>query len=64
MAEPSRKVERIMLATVDPEPRGPEGETYPALSSMLHRVCQDDPARFEEATRLIRLFIERALADG
>lgn len=30
----------------------------PAATVLLHRVCDNDPMKFEEAARIIRLFIE------
>ena len=38
-----------------------DGKPVPALTSLLHRVCQNDPERFEEATRIVALFINEAL---
>jgi hypothetical protein len=66
MSDPSPRVERIMFTTFDPEPRNLDGETVrlPALTTMLYRVCGNDQKRFDEATRLVQLFIEAALADG
>ena len=32
------------------------------MTTMLHRVCDNDPKKFEEATRLLELFIEEALS--
>jgi hypothetical protein len=31
------------------------------MSTMLYRVCDNDPVRFEEATRLVQLFIDAAM---
>jgi len=65
MAEPIPQVTRIMFTTVDPTLRELNGEvvTLPALTTMLHAVCRNDDVRFQEACRLIQLFIEKALAD-
>lgn len=33
------------------------------MTTLLYRVCKDDADIFEEATRLVKLFIEEALAN-
>jgi hypothetical protein len=38
-----------------------EGRPVPALTTLLHRVCGNDPKKFEEATRLVELFVTKAL---
>lgn len=49
-----------LMATKDPE-HFIMGQPIPALTTLLHGVCGNDPEKFEEATRLIELFIEEAL---
>jgi hypothetical protein len=55
----SEAVTAILLGTVDPTV-SLAGWPVPAMTTMLYRVCDNDPARFEEATRLVRLFIAAA----
>jgi hypothetical protein len=37
---------------------------FPAITVLLHRVCNGDQGKFEEATRLIGLYMEAAFAEG
>ncbi len=46
----------FLLSTVDPT-ISLDGRPVPAMTTMLYRVCDNDPQRFEEATRLVHLFI-------
>lgn len=55
-------VDIIMMQTKDPTTLI-EGLSVPALTTLLYRVCDNDERRFEEADRLVRLFIETAIAD-
>lgn len=50
------EIEHILFSTTDPK------TNLPAMTTMLYRVCENDEAKFEEACRLINLFIERAVA--
>lgn len=52
----------LQMRTVDPE-TSINGQPVPALTSLLFRVCDKDPDKFEEATRLLALFIEQARSD-
>lgn len=57
--------ERALYGTNDPmvkfpTPVGPDN--MPALTTLLYVVCQNDQEKFEEATRLVGLFIDHALA--
>ena len=54
-------VEKVLYLTKDP--LSPI-EDCPALTTLLYRVCQEDVERFEEATRIVGLFIEEALNNG
>lgn len=56
-------IERIMLGTVDPTVRVENGP-LPALSTLLIRVCDGNEAKFNEATRLVSLFVANALGHG
>lgn len=50
-----------MLKVNDPTTAGLMGpEPMPALTVLLHRVCGSDVAKFEEACRLINLFMDEA----
>jgi hypothetical protein len=59
-------LDRILLTTMDPELRPWEGgpTQFPALTTLMFRVCDGDEARFLEACRLVELFIARALEVG
>lgn len=46
---------QVFLSTTDPE------NGLPALTTLLYRVCNGEQAKFEEANRLIELFIDEAL---
>lgn len=59
--EITEAVERLLFSTVDPTVEM-DGRPLPAMSTMLYRVCDTDLVKFEEATRLIGLFIADALA--
>ena len=50
-------VEKFFYTTVDPQ------TGMPAMTTLLHRVCKGDDQKFDEACRLIRLFMESALND-
>ena len=56
----SADVAAILFGTVDPTV-SLDGRPIPAMSTMLYRVCDNDPVRFEEATRLVQLFIDAAM---
>ena len=49
----------VQMRTVDPD-MVIGGHPVPALTTLLHRVCVADPSKFEEACRLVGLFIEQA----
>ncbi len=53
--------EAIMMSTVDPTVTIGD-HPVPALTTLLHRVCGGDQFKFEEATRLVDLFIMEALS--
>jgi hypothetical protein len=57
-----QNIELVLYATRDPETLF-QGAPVPAMTTMLHRVCGNDAAKFDEAVRLVKLFIESAL-DG
>lgn len=54
-------VDKVLYLTKDP--LSPIKDC-PALTTLLYRVCQEDVERFEEATRIVGLFIEEALNSG
>lgn len=33
------------------------------VTTLLHRVCDEDPGKFEEATRIVELFIRAAIGE-
>lgn len=49
------QVDTIILSTNDPE------YDVPALTTLLHRVCGNNHKKFDEANRLIELFVKKAL---
>lgn len=49
------KIDKLMLMTNDPV------HNMPALATLLHKVCGNNGKTFNEADRLIRLFMEKAL---
>ena len=51
-------VDKVLYLTKDP--LSPIKDC-PALTALLYGVCQNDHKRFEEATRIVGLFIEEAL---
>lgn len=55
--------QRVFFLTTDPTAML-DGKPLPAATTMLYRVCGNDPDKFHEATRLIELFIREALATG
>lgn len=62
--ELAEQVGRILMMTKDPTVHFPDRDSVPAITTLLHRVCGNDLTKFEEATRLIELFIVAALKDG
>ena len=55
------QIERVLYGTADPTV-SLDGKSVPAMTTRLYRVCDNDPKKFEEATRLLELFIEEALS--
>lgn len=53
-------VDLVNYTTKDAEHQAFGGDV-PALTTLLFRVCKNDPAVFEEATRLVELFIRRTI---
>ena len=51
---------RVVYRTTDPT-TCLDGKPVPALTTLLHRVCDNDETKFEEALRLIELFVSHAL---
>lgn len=52
------RIDILQMKTIDPQ------TDMLALTSVLHRVCDNDDSKFDEACRLIRLFMEAAQNDG
>lgn len=50
-----------LLATTDPHHFGAimPGQSVPALTILLLQICKNDPNLFQEATRLVCLFIKK-----
>lgn len=51
---------RVTYGTVDPN-FSIDGRPVPALTTLLHNVCGNDPKRFEEACRVVDLFVDEAI---
>lgn len=49
----------VQMRTVDPD-LAIGGVPVPALTTLLYQVCGKDAEKFEEACRLVGLFIEQA----
>jgi hypothetical protein len=56
----SQTTNKILFRTIDPTLRL-DGQPLPAMTTLLYRVCDNDPVKFEEATRIVELFISEAL---
>lgn len=56
-----RIVYKTNYTTIDPTVTF-QGKPMPALTTLLHRICHNDPKQFEEATRIVDLFIRKAIA--
>ena len=54
-------VERTFYTTQDPTTSAPNGGHLPAMTSVLYKICGRDPDKFNEATRLISLFIKEGI---
>lgn len=51
----------VLFSTVDPTVELAPGKPVPAMTTMLYRVCDNDPVKFEEATRLVQLIVAEAI---
>lgn len=56
-------IDAILMHTVDPQ-NSISGKPVPALTTLLYRVCDGHPGKFDEANRLITLFILEAQRRG
>lgn len=54
------RTERVLYITKDNTVQF-MGGPVPAMTTMLMRVCDNNPEKFEEAMRLVKLFVEEAL---
>lgn len=54
-------IERAMFSTMDETVKMSDGRPVPAMTTMLYRVCDNDPAKFAEADRLVGLMIAEAV---
>lgn len=55
----SEKHNAVLYGTLDPtNPVGLPGGT-PALTTLLYKVCDQDMAKFDEACRIISLFLDK-----
>lgn len=52
-------VERVLYGTTDPKQT--EIPNCPALTTLLYRVAGNQPIIFDEATRVVELFIRKAI---
>jgi hypothetical protein len=51
------RIDVLQMMTTDPE------TGLPALTTLLYKVCEQDGEKFDEACRLIRLFMTIAQKD-
>jgi len=56
-------IEPLLFSVRDPKYNF-QGRPVPALTSLMYRVCGDDPERFEEATRILQLFIDATRSEA
>lgn len=54
------RIEQVLFSTMDPQ-HIMQGTPMPAMTTLLHKVCGNNSVKFEEACRLIELFIAKAL---
>lgn len=47
------KIDIAQMITEDPQ------NDVPALTTLLYKVCDNDDVKFDEACRLLRLFMEK-----
>lgn len=52
--------DQILFRTLDPTVML-NGKPLPAMTTLLSQVCDSDPNRFQEAIRIVQLFIGEAL---
>lgn len=50
--------DRWCYSAVDPRFKMDDGKPLPVLTVVLYKVCGNDPAKFEEATRALRAAFE------
>lgn len=51
------RIDQLQMMTTDPQ------TNLPALTTLLYRICDQDAAKFDEACRLIRLFMLKMVED-
>jgi hypothetical protein len=56
------RVDQVLYGTLDPTVLLDDGKPLPAMTTMLYRVCDNDEKKFEEAARIVGLFIKAALS--
>lgn len=59
----AKTVEAVLFSTKDPTVQLFEPNDVPAMTTMLFKVCGHDHEKFDEAMRLVTLFIENALGE-
>lgn len=60
--EVDRLVDQVLFTTNDPT-KLIDGRPVPAMTTLLYGVCGNDADKFEEATRLVELFIRKTLGE-
>lgn len=58
------KFDRWCFTAKDPQSPLFNGAPLPYLTTLLHRVCGDDQAKFEEATRILQAAFEAGQEAG
>lgn len=57
----NHQLEMSFYTVLDPEAPIP---AFPAISTFYYKVCDQNPEKFDETMRLIRLFMEKAYELG
>lgn len=56
--------DRWCFTAMDKRFKMPDGHHLPVLTTVLHKVCGNDPKRFTEALRAMQLAFEAGVAAG
>ena len=59
---PNQVFDMWCFTATDPRVKWEDGKPMPLLTVVLHRVCGNNPAKFEEAVRALRAAFEAGAA--